>query len=99
MTKTKRKVKISWGEDSRESNSMSYTLWIVKNLIRLGVPDIKIETLDGTPASKQEVDKVIGKVGEPLKSPKNGFISTIGGRIPGQPRFSSKHALNNKTND
>lgn len=93
-------VKISWGDNqSRESTAMSYTLWLVKNLIKLKVPDIRIEQVVDKPPTSKEVESNIGKPGAPPKSPKNGFISARGGRYPGQPRFSSKHALNPKKDD
>lgn len=90
MTRYKHKVKISWGEDSREPEGLSHALWLVRHLIQLGVPDIRIECAVDKSPSKGEVEKVIGKVGPPIKSPKDGVVSKRGGRKPGQPRFSGR---------
>lgn len=99
MIRNRHKVKILWDQDSRESDNITYTLWIVRNLIQLGVGKIQIESLIDQSPSKKKVESIIGKVGEPIKRLKDKKPSAKYGRNEGETRFSPKHISNNKKND
>jgi len=88
-------VRISWGKDkSRECNSITYTLWLLRHLIILDVKDIHVHNLSLTAKSDPDIEAIIGKVSDPITVPPIAKMDKGKDARDTKGRFSAKNKDN-----